>query len=164
MGHRETLAHASTEARLLDIDGLDASVLRTHMPALFRGLEGSVPTRLLFKLADEFGGIRVYVPAHPNTSSLLAGILSPEEFTTLCAALGGEEITVPSAHALRRVLRNREMISRVSGGQAVRDVARHFKLCERSVWKVLARHRSAQHMPAARAAQSTPAKKRSKER
>lgn len=149
---------------MFDIEGLEESDLRAHMPPLFRELAGRIPIRLLFKLADTFGGTRVYVPSHPNPSSLLAGVLSPEEFTTLCANLRGVEITVPRAYALRRVLRNREIVARVAACQKVRDVARHFKLDERTIWKVLATHRSAQHMPAAGVAQSTPAKKRSKKR
>jgi hypothetical protein len=143
---------------------LGEAKLLSFLPGLFRELWPEIPVRSLLRLSDEFYGIRVYVPSAPESTAAPAGVLSPEEFAALCAAYPSTYITIPKACALRRELIRLEIMSRTAAGETRREVARHLRLSERTVYEVLARHRVGQDRRAARPAPSAQAKKRSKKR
>jgi hypothetical protein len=87
------------------------------------------------RLISTFGGGRVYIAKTPGSSDVVARVIGEAAATRLGAVFGGERIWFPNdaGHLTRRrvaLMRGR--------GASVSRIARHLRISERYVYKVLA--------------------------
>lgn len=116
--------------------------LLASMPMLFKELANSIPVRTLLAFAEKFGGCEMYVPAKPNDASPFSAVLDPVSFKALTAARGRENIAIPRACAMRRLIRDRQIVEYRAAGHSSMEAAREFRLAQRTIHKIARRQAS----------------------
>jgi hypothetical protein len=81
-------------------------------------------------LCKLMGGVTTYLPATADARHAYAGILDMRELDMLCAAWGGQNVTIPNrSHMPRR----EEIEARLQAGASARDIALDLHVTERWV-------------------------------
>ena len=94
------------------------------------------------KIADVFGGRRLYVAAAPKRGNELVKAVGADSARAIAGFCGGMTIDVPIANVYRRHQRNTEIIRQSLIGVSAAKLARFFGLTERSVYNVRRKHRT----------------------
>jgi hypothetical protein len=117
-----------------------ASSVAAALPPLFQMLAATIPLEALLALSGRCGGMRLYVPKVPNSTSRLAQVLDPKAFDALTRICGGEVIDVPIAAAAHRHVRNRAIVEALANGESKSAVATQFCLSRRTVYYISSAH------------------------
>lgn len=118
------------------------------LTGVLRRIADQVGLPAALTLAHHFGGVRLYVPRTLPPDHLLVRLLGYEAAGKLAEIYGGSEhFDVPRGAlaellALRRE-RDRTVIALLDAGKSVRDVAREFRLAERTVRRIRRRAEAA---------------------
>jgi len=107
-----------------EFEGLDARA------ATFKRLLGEEGAR---RLADTFGGRRLYIPRSPGDHHPITVALGRARADALAAAFGGLPIDVPMLPAAQAEIRRL-----AAQGLSRSTIARHVRVTERWVYKTLA--------------------------
>src|ERR1700674_5281235 len=91
-----------------------------------------------FKLARDFGGTRVYIPADPCESHPITLSVGREDALAVAAKFAGEELVIPMYKSRARRQYDREQIVKLSKKHRSRAaIARQVGCTERTVYNVL---------------------------
>lgn len=88
------------------------------------------------KIAERFGGTRIYLPRQPEAESDLARLIGLPAARALGKHYGGELVEVPRASAVCRALRNNKIRQRRRSGTSVKELARDGAMTERQVRRI----------------------------
>lgn len=131
-GGAETDQVFSTERKALT-DALAA----LDLPPRVRDLCDAIGPAALLRLAREYGGGRVYVPARIEREHPLAKALGDlDAARKLAAYCNGETLAVPKLDCLERALRD-AAIRAAWPHSSVRDLAWRFGLTERQIYRII---------------------------
>jgi hypothetical protein len=128
------------------LDATDAELVAA-IPDYFRLLATSIPRRQLLAFFEKFGGFRIYVPKEPAEGSPFSQVLDRRSFSALTKIFGGENVDIPRALALRKILRDREILRLLASGQTTREIGRQVGLGQRRVFQVLRELRAGDSTP-----------------
>jgi hypothetical protein len=90
-------------------------------------------------LCRVWGGVTTYLPVTPDARHDFAAVLGPRGMEILCAAFGGQNVTLPNANHMPK---KSEIIARLEQGEAPRDIALSLQVTERWVRHLAARYRT----------------------
>ncbi len=96
-------------------------------------------------LCANHGGVPVFVPRSPDTSSHLGRIVGAAALRTLCRLYGGNWITVPNAR--KAEVRKGEVLRLLEDGVSHSEIALHLGVTERYVRAVSGRRPTARQFP-----------------
>lgn len=137
-------------ARLADIVRLDmrATTLSKHpellamLPPTLAEMAGVIAHDAVLKIADRFGGSRIYIPLTPDAHGELAQLVGLANAKCLSQRYGKESIYVPRAGALRRVVRNEEVVRLSKSGLTTSQIAKIVNTTPRHLRRILHAGRS----------------------
>lgn len=95
------------------------------------------------RLADRFGGLKIYIPAAPDPAHRLAAALGREVLEALVAIAGGSSTIVPRGHRLLVEMRRRMILELYRSGVSTGAIGRRIGVTQRYVQMVLRDERSA---------------------
>lgn len=107
------------------------------LPGTLEAMTHIIPQAAVLKIAERFGGTRVYVARQPEANHELAQLIGLSAALLLGRHYGGELVEVPRASALRRALRNREMQRLRESGYSLAKLARKYCMTQRQVGRIL---------------------------
>lgn len=121
-----------TESELLNAAGEDYGSLVAESPIL------------ALRVADRFGGVRVYVPLECGgvEKSPFLGALNQEDAETLIGIYRGEVLPIPTFAKLRAEIRAKEIVSAYMSGITISGIAMSLRISERRVYQVLQNRRA----------------------
>jgi Mor family transcriptional regulator len=106
------------------------------------GIVELVGVEAAHKLAQDFGGTRVYVPVAPHDAHPLARSIGTAAAAKIGASFGGEELEIPLIKSRAQRRRDRERIICLHrAGKAIASIAREVRCSERHVYNVLSERR-----------------------
>jgi Mor family transcriptional regulator len=88
------------------------------------------------KIAERFGGTRIYLSRQPATDSELAKLVGLPAARALGRHFGGELVEVPRASAVCRELRNNKIRQRRRSGASMKELARDSSMTERQLRRI----------------------------
>jgi Mor family transcriptional regulator len=96
------------------------------------------------KIAHRFGGRRLYFTREPSERCELARAVGLQPARALGRHYAGEQIEVPLAGAVRRMVRDREIRAARSRGWSLSRIGEEFRLTPRQVRRILKAHSRAE--------------------
>ncbi|WP_165184754.1 Mor transcription activator family protein [Caulobacter soli] len=96
------------------------------------GLIDLIGEAAVCKLSDQFGGIRIYVPASPGQHHPLTVAIGQAAADQLATAFAGQQLLVPMTPARRA-----EILDLDAKGWTRAKIARKVRLSERRIYQVL---------------------------
>lgn len=106
------------------------------LPASLQAIADIIGAPAALKIAERWGGIRLYIPTDMDENHNLAKLIGIESASRLCEAYAGERIDIPKADCWWRAVRNKLMIEARSRGVSQSNLAREYALTERQVRKI----------------------------
>lgn len=106
------------------------------LPGSLQAVADIIGAPAALKLAERWGGIRLYIPLAPDEDHDLAKLIGIEHASRLCEAYAGERIEVPKADCWGRAVRNKLMLEARRKGVSQASLAREHGLTERQVRKI----------------------------
>jgi Mor family transcriptional regulator len=94
------------------------------------------------RLAQAFGGRRVYVPVTPSARDRISRVIGLGAAVRLAQKFGGERVMIPADP--ERAVRQARIVAMRRRGWSVSEIAGALGVSERYVYKVLAAHRNMQ--------------------
>ncbi|MDR2075624.1 MAG: hypothetical protein LBP61_01635 [Desulfovibrio sp.] len=88
-------------------------------------------------LCRVWGGVSTYLPVEPDPRHDFAGVLGRQGMAILCAAFGGQNVTLPNANHMSK---KSEIVARLERGESPRLIALELKVTERWVRHLAAAH------------------------
>jgi hypothetical protein len=117
---------------------------RPWLPDLIRRCWDTFGEAAARRLATHFGGLdKVFIPSAPMHSNPIAKHVGYHVLVWLCQLYPKMLIRVPLATSLARADRDKLIRRQFDNGMLSTDIARHHKVAQRTVWRALARTRSA---------------------
>ncbi len=108
------------------------------LPRVLAEMAEVIPATDVLKLAERFGGTRLYFPWQPpGETSELARVLGVSAAQALSARYSGDVIEMPLAALAFQTMRDREIDALGAKGESAGQLARRFKLTRRSVTRIL---------------------------
>ena len=116
-----------------------ASAASALLPGVLREIEALIGLAGTLRLAETYGGVRLYVPMQMHDGHALAQLLGLDAAQRLAEVFGGiEHFDIPKAAAVTRAVRNRQMAAeRAQAGLSIRQLALKYQLTERQVRNIL---------------------------
>lgn len=99
-------------------------------PAELDAFTSIIGAEATFRLIETNGGLRIYIPKHPNQGTLLARQIGLRAARQLAAEFGGEELKVPVARPWR-------VATYSINGLSARAIALRLCVCEETVLSLL---------------------------
>jgi Mor family transcriptional regulator len=107
------------------------------LPETLKEMACVVTLPAALKIAERFGGTRIYLRRHPGEQCGLARLIGLRAARALGHHYAGEQVEVPRAAAVRRMFRDREIHAVRARGWAARRIAREYRLTPRQVRRIL---------------------------
>jgi len=85
------------------------------------------------KVAERWGGVRLYIPMVPDEDHDLAKLIGIESASRLCEAYAGERIEIPKADCWGRAIKHKLILAARANGESQAKVARAHGYTERHV-------------------------------
>lgn len=89
---------------------LNDQEIAAALPEVLAAIAALMPLADVLKLSEHYGGTRVYVPSKPTESSELVQLIGLRSAQALARIYGGDSVEIPKSDALRRAIRNRELV------------------------------------------------------
>lgn len=94
------------------------------------------------RLIERYGGLRIYIPAHPAPDHPFAGLIGFDKLRALSAEYAvdgtGLRFVLPKAQRAFDAIRNEQIRTDFSTGKSVRALAAEHRLVERQVARIVA--------------------------
>jgi hypothetical protein len=94
------------------------------------------------RLIERYGGLRIYIPAHPTPEHPIAGLIGFDKLRALSAEYAidgtGLRFVLPKAQRAFDAIRNKRIRTDFSTGKSVRALAAEHRLVERQVARIVA--------------------------
>lgn len=108
-----------------------------QMPGVLREIASLIGPENAVKLAQTYGGIRIYVPKRMKPEHPFAELLGFENACALSAELGGlSRLSIPRFEKLIREARNQAILTDRSRGMSVRELALKYRVTEKHILNV----------------------------
>lgn len=120
---------------------MTATSHREAFPAAFQRVVDLIGPELSLRLAERFGGRKVYVPEHPTDDCLLAQVVGLDAARRIAEIWARDQLAVPFCTALLRMRRDAEICDRYEAGESGQRLAAEYRISERHVYTILARRR-----------------------
>ena len=121
---------------------LSAREVRAHLAPLLVEIAERIGLDAALKLADAFGGIRIYVPISPGADNVLTACIGLDKARELARYLGSGIATFPTAKPLYTYARDVGIRRAHANRASCRELALRYRLSERRVWEILAAGRA----------------------
>lgn len=103
------------------------------LPASLQAIADIVGAPAALKIAERWGGTRLYIPEQPGEDHDLSILIGIKAARALGEAYAGERIEIPKADSWGRAMRDRIILESRANGQSQASVARAHRLTERHV-------------------------------
>lgn len=103
------------------------------LPDSLQAIADIIGAPAALKLAERWGGIRLYIPPEPGEDHELSRLIGLDAARALGQAYGGERIEIVKADCWHRAMRNRLIQDARASGQSQSSIARTHRLTERHV-------------------------------
>jgi Mor family transcriptional regulator len=88
-------------------------------------------------LVEKFGGLRIYIPLHPNAEHHFAQLIGYANLVKLSKVYGREDhFELPKAERALTAIRNAKIVAEY-GPKSVRELAAEYRLTERHVTRLV---------------------------
>jgi len=109
------------------------------LPAILQEIAGLIGLPATLKLAQHYGGVRLYVPKKLSSDHVLASVVGYDAAVRLAEHFGGlPHFDIPKAQAVSIALRNSKIRESWQANMSVRQIALKYGLTERYIRRVLA--------------------------
>lgn len=122
-------------------------LLTNHLPDSIKELLTVITADDAVVLIKAYGGTRLTVPDHPYTEHPLAGLISMDNFSKLCARYQGETLTIARCVSAITALQDRLILKDARAGRTLAQLAIQYKMTERGISKALRRIEKQEYQP-----------------
>lgn len=120
------------------VRALDEDIDKDVWPETLIKVANVIGATRALTLADHCGGVdRVYIPHEPSKNHFWRQVLTPDEWSKICAAFGGKKIELPRGQFVRSGLRKKDIIELAEQGLSMRAIALRTRTTQRYVRRVL---------------------------
>lgn len=107
-----------------------------YWPAWSKEATKLIGCEMVAKIMAHFGGTRIYIPYQAKGKSALLKLIGVEAVMALIPVYGGQTVEVPKGEISAITLRNRMIGEDRKAGLTCTEIARKYRLTERSVRNV----------------------------
>ncbi|CAI8971310.1 Mor transcription activator family protein [Methylocaldum szegediense] len=105
-----------------------------QLPGVLQEIASLIGPENAMKIAQTYGGVRLYVPKRMKPDHPLAELVGFENACALSTALGGlAHLYIPQSHVLILEARKRAILNDRSQGMSIRELALKYRLAERHI-------------------------------
>lgn len=122
---------------LFDNADVPEESLIDFLPESFKALYPLIPLRDILTIIDTIGGRQLSIPKMNDRDSFIGRLIGEHLAGELIKLYGGQFISVPKAHTLKRHLNKIIMAKLHENGLTYGDIAAQFNITERSVYNIL---------------------------
>jgi hypothetical protein len=124
-----------------------AALLPESIPDSVHELLGLINAESVEALLKARKGTRVQIPKHFTDECWLLAVMSGEELSRLCSAMGGTVVDLPNCISLITLLRDQRLLADKRAGLSIAECALKYGLTERGVSKALRRIEQREYEP-----------------
>jgi len=108
-----------------------------QLPGVLQEIASLIGPENAVKLAQTYGGVRLYVPKRMKPDHPLAELVGFENACALSTAFGGlANLSIPRFEELIREARNRAILKDRSQGMSIRELALKYRLTEKHIHNI----------------------------
>ena|GEM_PF-1022537 len=122
----------------LNIDGVDANTVYALLPESLRDVVDLIGFAAAQLLIQHYGGTHIYIPhfSHATADHPIAKIIGQQHLQQMTKLWGGDELHVPKAAALARLIRNKH-IKEDAKKLSHTELAIKYDMSERAIRSIL---------------------------